>query len=116
MKSFSRAVHLNPGDRELWEEDLMWAHSLVQKREKLEEEKELEKKRLNTVKPLTITEIGSEDTINVEPTIENAVEVYKNSYSGSRTREFELEEMPLKGIPSNYVQMRDKRFYSDYGK
>lgn len=28
VKSFSRAVHLNPGDFELWTEDLLWAKQL----------------------------------------------------------------------------------------
>ncbi|GFS13648.1 tetratricopeptide repeat protein 33 [Elysia marginata] len=41
QKSFSRAVHLNPGEPELWKEDLLWVKSLLD-RHKLSRVQELE--------------------------------------------------------------------------
>ncbi|KAK3090260.1 hypothetical protein FSP39_010483 [Pinctada imbricata] len=56
VKSFSRAVHLNPTDNELWGEDLMWAVSLLSRKHKLEEEKET-----SSVK---ITELDESENVN----------------------------------------------------
>ena len=87
----------------------MWAYSLLQKREKVEEEKEQEKKLHGTVKPvkpLTVTEIDGEGS-SAESVRENSVEIYKNSYRGSRTEDLTVENRPLKSLPNNYVQMRD---------
>ena len=85
----------------------MWAHSLLLKREKLEEEKEQEKKKLSAVKPLTVTEIDCEGA-SVEPSKQNTVEIYKNSYSETSPGDLEIKNKTLRGIPSNYIQMRDK--------
>ena len=60
------------------------------------------------MKPLTITELDCQDT-SAEPTRENAMEVYKNSYSGSTKEDNVVDHRPLKRLPNNYVQMRDVR-------
>ena len=60
------------------------------------------------MKPLTITEIDCQGT-SAEPTQDNSLEIYKNSYSGSTIGENVVDNRPLKRLPNNYVQMRDAR-------
>ncbi|XP_045159179.2 tetratricopeptide repeat protein 33-like [Mercenaria mercenaria] len=102
VDSFSRAVHLNPGSKELWEDDLMWAYSLLQKRQKLEEEKKqiLKEKFGGGVK---IVEVGSDIDTDVDDE-EKAVDIYRQVHEqgGKKT-----EGKSLRNLPTNYVQMRD---------
>lgn len=97
VQSFSRAVHLNPEDKELWENDLMWANSLLQKREKLEEEK---KKLLQEQKSgVKIVEIGSDIETEIDDD-NKAVEIYRQVHK-------QVDGKTMKNLPVNYVQMRD---------
>lgn len=102
VQSFSRAVHLNPGDRELWEEDLLWSHSLLEKRKLLEQEKqELEKAKSG----VAITEIHSDgdDADEVREKNERKIEVYKYTSGGTNS----ASQTVIEKVPTNYVQMRD---------
>lgn len=102
VQSFSRAVHLNPGNKELWEEDLLWANTLLQKRQKLEEEKKqmLKEKLGGGVK---IVEVGSDLETDIDDD-EKVVDIYRQArHSGGKNNEGKC----IKNVPVNYVQMRD---------
>lgn len=66
--SFCKAVHINPAEKELWEEDLNWAHKLILKQEELVNETDDEiKKSAETCEKMDTSEenqisenIGSE--------------------------------------------------------
>ncbi|GFR31118.1 tetratricopeptide repeat protein 33 [Trichonephila clavata] len=46
--SFSKAIHLNPSETELWEEDLKWTLSLIEEKSKLDAELAASEKELVT--------------------------------------------------------------------
>ncbi|KAK6188338.1 hypothetical protein SNE40_004530 [Patella caerulea] len=112
--NFSKAVHLNPGEEELWEEDLRWSVELLNR--KLQTEKQLEEEKNKN--KLTITEITDLDEIynqeneppscggqsstsslvSVEPRREQCIEHTLVDRSRSS----------VKKIPKDYVQMRDR--------
>lgn len=99
VQSFSRAVHLNPGDRDLWDNDLMWAYSLLEKRKKLEEEK---RKLLEENKSgVRIVEVGSDVEVDNEG---KAVDIYRHVHQQSKPS---LGEKTMENMPGNYIQMRD---------
>ncbi|GFT09696.1 tetratricopeptide repeat protein 33 [Nephila pilipes] len=45
--SFSKAIHLNPSETELWEEDLKWTLNLIEEKAKLDAEVAANEKELN---------------------------------------------------------------------
>lgn len=98
--SFSRAVHLNPGDKELWEEDLDWAFSLLKKHRKIEQQKrqELEQKS-NGVKIVELENVAQASSAVIP-------------FKGNLTEHKSLPDNDkcfdnIKRLPTNYVQMRD---------
>ena len=104
MQSFSRAVHINPDNRELWEDDLQWACSLLQKRKILEEEKKqvMEENNGGGVK---IIEVGSDaDSDDDDDDDKKVIDIYTHvtEHSSKNT-----DRRSLKNVPTNYVQMRD---------
>ena len=80
LKNFCRAVHIHPVDRELWEEDVHWTVSLLQKKKEGEEHSK-EEIDSHVTSPLTITEIeDNEDTCtNNEDTCTNNEDTCTNN-------------------------------------
>ncbi|XP_046548554.1 tetratricopeptide repeat protein 33-like [Haliotis rubra] len=111
LHSFSTAVHLNPADRDLWEEDLMWADSLMQQH----------KQAVETVKQqankstVTITEISDDPSPVCDR--DQAMDKCDTGAGGegmsvkaySRETADKIKRTgKLKSVPNNYVIMRDK--------
>ncbi|XP_059151636.1 tetratricopeptide repeat protein 33-like [Physella acuta] len=92
LKSFSRAVHLYPGDQELWEEDLLWTRSLLERRKLVCEAEP------PTSSSVTITELSEHGT-EVSPT-ERSVLPYSHTDQSQ-------QQQHIQHLPRNYVQMRD---------
>lgn len=99
IKSFSRALLINPAISELWTEDLQWACSLLQKKNSLVINNENEK--VEPEHKLKITELDSDMRNNSEDI----------DYDGAGA--VSLDDVPkengrkLKKLPKNYVYMRD---------
>lgn len=55
LRSFSKACHINPSNQQLWEDDLFWAHSLIQKSTEIATEEK--KSPLETESTISIQEI-----------------------------------------------------------
>lgn len=101
MQSFSRAVHLDPGNKDLWEDDLMWAYSLLQKREKLQgERKQLLEGKEKGVKIVEV-ENDIENDVDDDGKI---VDIYRQVHEQG---EVKTEEKSIRKLPMNYIQMRD---------
>ncbi|KAH3848885.1 tetratricopeptide repeat protein 33-like [Dreissena polymorpha] len=109
VNSFSRAVHLNPDDKELWKDDLLWAYSLLQKREQLEGEKEKQKEEMKVKAGVRITEIKEGNDINSAEACDLDKESCKTvSVCKNVTNIQKIDAgASVKKIPTNYVQMRD---------
>ena len=106
LKSFSRAVHLNPEDRELWEDDLMWANSLLLKKQRLDEEKKLEMNQKNT--GVTITELDNDESEACETeSSDNKLEIYSGKQERHKFQDSGSTADAMKKLPNNYIQMRD---------
>jgi len=97
LKSFCRAVHLNPANTELLEDDLTWAAELVRRKASLENDKEVES-----------TSTCSENVIKLA-TDANGIEgddqfvTLETSSCSSLDEQFTPE---LEKLPPNYVAMR----------
>ncbi len=128
---FSRAVHINPTDQELWEEDLKWAHQLWTKKQKISHQFHAEQERIEKSSSASIVEINSEDEDENEHTesegekhskkntskherhqisdkaakIESAI---TSTSKGNRKKseDSNIEEKKIL-IPKGYVMMRD---------
>jgi len=116
VNSFSRAVHLNPEDTELREDDLDWAFTLLRKRERLDQERLKEKQtsaktQTSGVKLTELKETVSEplDELTDDSSgSDNVVEVYKNTGSNTETGTCDNDNVKkMHKLPYNYVQMRD---------
>jgi hypothetical protein len=113
IKCFSRAMHIHPCEQELWEEDLQWACSLLQKKTKLEAENE----ELNSSSKLKITEI--EENCENSEIPERTEHVVVKSQSTSKTlepvqvehRDYDtndgVQTASLNRLPSDFVRLRD---------
>ena len=102
VHSFSRAVHLNPGDKELWVEDLLWAQSLLEKRKNLESEKQEASDSNSRAK---ITELNPDSACDDnDESLEKQIDVYKH---GQKMNESVSDTVNTGNLPSNYIQMRD---------
>lgn len=102
-------MHLNPDDKELWEDDLLWAYSLLRKREQLEEEKRKEKEEMKCKACVKITEIKHGDEVNAAdecgPEEDGCKIVSVCKHIGSIPK-IDAGDT-VKKLPTNYVQMRD---------
>ncbi|XP_021345236.1 tetratricopeptide repeat protein 33-like isoform X2 [Mizuhopecten yessoensis] len=112
LKSFSRAVHLNPAKRALWKDDLWWAA-------------ELWKKHTDSVKSLlakaepessvVIKEYSEDEHIEDEEnvSIKKTVKSHENMFTHTGTSKLkkrdsnEQSDMKPASLPKNYVHMRD---------
>ncbi|XP_067678081.1 tetratricopeptide repeat protein 33-like [Haliotis asinina] len=114
LHSFSTAVHLNPADQELWDEDLMWANSLMQQHKQAAETVRQQANK-STV---TITEISDDpravcdsdqymDKCDASVGDEGmAVKAYSRETADMANKIRRTGK--LKSVPNNYVIMRDK--------
>lgn len=110
IKSFSRAVHLNPADTELWNEDLRWSFKLLLKKNHVQQETEsllAVQSRHQHTKVLRgdSDEDSSEDEDNLIPQrtiVDINAETKVNSGAFGRSN---IDN--LSAIPSDYVLMRD---------
>ncbi|KAL5022578.1 hypothetical protein ScPMuIL_001733 [Solemya velum] len=99
IKSFSRALLINPANSELWTEDLQWACSLQEKKNSLVIDNENEKSE--PVHQLKITELDSDLSNN------------SNDVGYDEAGAVSLDSVPrksgkkIKTLPKNYVYMRD---------
>ena len=113
---FSRAVHINPADRDLWEEDLLWAQGLwLQKQRMSREQTEHQNKEETANSTVTVTELDGElsDEEKAEEA-KKAVSVYQRTEcsevtedsTGSGTPADDRRERAVH-LPAGYVKMRD---------
>ncbi|CAG2186973.1 unnamed protein product [Mytilus edulis] len=103
IKSFSRAVHLNPADEELWKEDFLWSFSLL--KQKADQQKMLQQEMDNS--KVKLTELSDEDTDIVTEISEEKQGTSEKNTSLS-TIDKHPPEPEIKYLPQNYVHMRDK--------
>ncbi|CAL1533498.1 unnamed protein product [Lymnaea stagnalis] len=102
LKSFSRAVHLNPADQEMWTEDLLWTKSLLE-RKKIAAEPEQVPRSTLTVRELE-DDCDSTSSTSSAVTGERSVMPYNAGLLTSTEKSFGKN---IKWLPSNYIQMRD---------
>ena len=104
IKSFSRAIHLNPAEKELWEEDLQWAWSLLQKKQQLDEERRSQQ-NVGRIKITPVVDPGEFVESEEEEVGDREVDIYRNY--GNKKQEKEGHSEGVKRLPTDYVQMRD---------
>jgi len=125
IKSFSRAIHLNPTSEELWQDDLMWAVDLLNKRSFLADQTA---RLLKAESGCKITEIIDNPPIGDESKIqgcskrsasEGCTDVVKRKCPAHMSTVNSVQEndpcancscggvKTLKKLPHNYVCMRD---------
>ncbi|KAL3870104.1 hypothetical protein ACJMK2_042717 [Sinanodonta woodiana] len=106
LRSFSKAVHLHPDDKELWEEDLLWAFSLINKKEQVTREKaQEEQKKQKKCNSLTIQELDAESGLDGA---NKSIQLYSSKGTNLSTERTEACNVKnIKRLPDNYVQMRD---------
>lgn len=116
LKSFSRACHLKPDESELWEDDLIWARTLVKRKQKMDEDQQ--KTEEQSSGGVTITEINDDDDENIEKCEcrnENdmTTSVVKRQFitHTTRRRKHKTDDLNsddlLNSLPKDYVQMRN---------
>ena len=101
LKSFQRAIHLNPSVKEVWEEDLKWAYQLLLKKKTLSEsETEAESHAGPILRNLQDCE--SQDTENaVAKRLPQRIITDNVPLSPAETNKLNID-----GLPSGYVVMR----------
>lgn len=124
MKSFSRACHLKPDETELWEDDLNWARTLVQRKQKMTEEQQKTEEQSSS-SGVTITEINDDDDKDIEKcecrsendkkttsVVKRQFITHTSKRKKLRTEDSNSDEL-LNSLPKDYVQMRN---YTDTGR
>ncbi|RUS82430.1 hypothetical protein EGW08_009818 [Elysia chlorotica] len=115
QRSFTRAVHLNPGNPELWTEDLLWVKSLLD-RHKLTQTKQLQEELSGMVgstskSTVMITELKEkDDNGSTLEDIENlsVINYNRNDVVGSDNENLgPSAPKKVRSLPKNYVQMRE---------
>ncbi|GFO21132.1 tetratricopeptide repeat protein 33 [Plakobranchus ocellatus] len=114
LKSFSRAVHLNPAESELWTEDLQWVKSLLDRHKLVQQQQQqgtgmgglLDGSRNST---LTIRELrennGNDDTEDIDQPIVRYGPVNHDSTNDENSGQRPSKK--VRKLPNNYIQMRD---------
>jgi len=97
LKSFSRAIHINPASTELREDDLMWAAELVHRKASVDTTDVSTASSINNN-----TELDS-DGDSVEDDNQLTAQHIDSSSFPSEPSDVELEKLPS----NNYVIMRD---------
>lgn len=111
QKSFSRAVHLNPGEPELWSEDLLWTKSLLD-RHKLSQMHHLEDSVTHVIGS------SSKSTVTIRELKENHSNTSADEDENLAVVNYERREEQVSGsdsenkkrirqLPRNYIQMRE---------
>ncbi|XP_052102592.1 tetratricopeptide repeat protein 33-like [Mytilus californianus] len=103
MKSFSRAVHINPAEEELWKEDFLWSFSLLKQKD---DQKKLLEQEIDNSK-VKLTELNSSDEEKVTE-ISNEKQGTSEKNTSLSTIDKHPHEPEIKYLPQNYVHMRDK--------
>ncbi|XP_074640371.1 tetratricopeptide repeat protein 33-like [Tubulanus polymorphus] len=117
IKSFSKAVHIKPDDSELWNEDLLWACSLLKQKQKPEDE---QNQQINENK-LTITEISDSNSHDnscggnlLRDAVNSSSEedtVQQQTFVSCTSKLKKSVQPPIEKtghMPKGYVLMRDK--------
>ncbi|XP_033737851.1 tetratricopeptide repeat protein 33-like [Pecten maximus] len=112
LKSFSRAVHLNPANRELWKDDLWWAAELWKKHtdsvKTLESQKEQESSVV--IKEYSEDEQNeNEENISSKKTVNSHQKMFTHTATSKLKTKTSNEQSDTKPteLPNNYVHMRD---------
>merc|ERR1712004_922636 len=77
LKTFCKAVHLHPIDKELWEEDIAWAYNLLKQKQAAEQERLKAEEKLKTpactIRELEDSEEGtdSDDDSDIDSDIDS---------------------------------------------
>ena len=95
MKSFSRAVHINPANTEMREDDLMWAAELVRRKASLDQA------AAEAASNGSITELDA-DGDSVKDDNQLTAQCTDSCNLSPEQSAVEMEK-----LPSNYVIMRD---------
>ena len=99
ITSFSRALHLNPTDREVWIEDFAWAVELINK-QKTALEKEAEEQAKSS---LTITELPDDSEASLTVAKWKVDPNFLLPVAGSSSAS---QEKDIKTLPKNMVKLR----------
>ncbi|XP_064605867.1 tetratricopeptide repeat protein 33-like [Liolophura sinensis] len=104
--SFSKAVHLNPVNSELWKEDLLWACSLLTRKINCLDPEKTPIQSL--VKGATVTELDTTNSL-IENSCDSVAEEANvvSSYVSDPSHLQQDVQRSLKTLPANYVLMRD---------
>lgn len=112
IKSFSRAVHLNPAETELWNEDLRWSAKLLHKKDCIQQETEsllseqsqqLHLKMQRDSDDSNEDNSEDEDVLAARRTVVDVNAETKVNFGAFRRNNINS----LSAIPSDYVLMRD---------
>jgi len=127
LRCFQVAVHINPTDEELWESDLQWANTLLQRKHAMQEQRDAENEKSGaTIQPLEeesseeeeeSSEEEEEEAICPEPhdqkikerTCCGPLDHIKNTKDNEddRASASEPQAEAVKHLPNNYILMRD---------
>lgn len=99
VKSFCRAVHLNPGEREVWEEDLSWACDLLAKKQRIQRELAETRQRADKTQGARVEDLENSSVCKDLERVSSYKDIEEDSGGG-------LAEN-VNTIPSNYIVMRD---------
>ncbi|XP_069128013.1 tetratricopeptide repeat protein 33-like [Argopecten irradians] len=110
LKSFSRAVHLNPANHELWKEDLLWAADLWKKHTDSVKSLEVEKKQQES--SVVIKEFSEDEEIENEENAPNDTPVTTRkifTHTGTSKLKTSNEQSNVRSDVSmkNYIHMRN---------
>ena len=102
MKSFTRALHLNPASDELWEEDFKWAYSLLQQKRNAEAELSKMKETKSNIIELS----DDDDSRGSHSDSAKAVKAYSKPVESKTEKKDKFPSNVDGKLPTNYVLMR----------
>ena len=111
---FSRAVHINPAEKELWDEDLKWTHNLWLQKQQLAKQQKEETEEEEKTSSVSITELSNDSSQEKEikpkwTELSHKLndETLITSTSKSRSGESDKTDDNVIHLPAGYVKMRD---------
>ena len=111
---FSRAVHINPAEKELWDEDLRWAHNLWLQKRQLTKQQAEETEKNEKTSSVSITELSNDSSQEKEIKQRWTERSHKlndetiiTSTSQSKLGASDKTDDDVIHLPSGYVKMRD---------
>ena len=111
---FSRAIHINPAEKELWDEDLKWAHNLWLQKQQLAKQQKEETEKEEITSSVSITELSNDSSQEkeikpkwMERSHKLNDETLITSTSRSKSGAGDKTDDNVIHLPVGYVKMRD---------